>query len=399
MTKWQGIGPAVDAHLALLAQANRGVHIARKIKQAAIKDEVISESLIKQNAGNEWTWRWAIFGASYGHPGADGKPVIEVGIREGQTIAGREQFTADEAAISQGAHLAEREHKMLSRATTHYISGNVVDEVNLFASVAEPEPLFLTDLFTRDGFAILEKPMVVPDLDGNTGIVHPTLKVHIRAIGWSMEEAIFSKQDNLFHQGVSIFLYTTREDYRDGFYRTGMEAGLDYIFEPEMVEADRLIPLEVIPWCFGVNWTSRDSAEYVPGTVPISVAQERRWFMAFMRLCWQEIVVRRQHRPDRPTSRRWERLAKGKLLDYSVLHLRREVDPNYKPKYTGHGLTYRRYTRAHPRRVHLKAMGPARLPDGRMDPQTHRLVWVEAYWSGPEDGPLGPTHKATSVVR
>ena len=325
--------------------------------------------------------------------------MIEVGVQDGQTISGREQFTADEAAISQGAHLAMREHKMLTEATTHYVSATVIDEVDIFASVAEPEPLFDTDLFTPYGFAVLEKPLIVPDLDGNTGIVHPTLKVHIRAVGWSLEEKIFSKSTNSFQPGVSIFCYTTKEDYEEGFYRTGQEAGLDYIFGPEMVESDRMIPLEVIPWCFGVNWTARETAAYEPGTVPIPVAQERRWFMAFMRLCWQEIVVRRVHRPARPDRRRWERLAKGKLLDYSVLHLRREVDPNYKPKYTGTALNYRRYTRGYKMRVHLKKMGPARLSDGRMDPSTHRLIWIEPYWSGPEDGPLGPTHKATSVVR
>ena len=288
---------------------------------------------------------------------------------------------------------------MLTRATSHYISANVVDEINLFASVAEPEPLFETDLFTRDGFAMLEKPLVMPDLDGDTGLVHPTIKVHIRAVGWCREDAIFSNVDQQFHAGVSIFLYTTAEDYEAGFYRTALEAGSDKVYEPSLVADNGVIPVEVIPWSFGVPWAGRDTAIYVPGTVPIPVAQERRWFMAFMRLCWQEIVVRHAHRPDRPTKRRWERLAKGKMLDYSVLRLRREVDPTYKPKYTGTALTYRRYTRAHPRRVHLKSMGPARLPDGRMDPQTHRLVWVEAYWSGPEDGPLGPTHKATSVVR
>ena len=45
MSKWQGIGAAVDAHLALLGQANRGVHIARKIKEATINDRPFTERL------------------------------------------------------------------------------------------------------------------------------------------------------------------------------------------------------------------------------------------------------------------------------------------------------------------------------------------------------------------
>ena len=391
---WQGIGGAVDAHLARLGQANRGVAIARKIHY----DKDVSDETLRQHVGNEWGWRWALFSASYGHVGPDGKPIIELGIREGQTISGREQFTASEVAVNQGAHLAVREHRMLTRATSHYISANVIDEINIFASVAEPEPLFETDLFTRDGFAVLEKPLVMPDLDGTTGRVHPTITTYIRAIGWSREDAIYSNVDDQFHPGVSIFVYTTAEDYENGFYRTSKEAGID-AYDPEMVADNGVVPVEVVPWCFGVNWTARDEAEYVPGTVPIPIAMERRWFMAFMRLCWQDIVVRKVHRPDRPTRRRWERLAKGKMLDYSVLRLRREVDPNYKPRYTGTALNYRRHTRGYPMRVHLKSKGPARLPDGRMDPHTHRLIWIEPYWSGPEDGPLGPTHKATAVVR
>ena len=114
---------------------------------------------------------------------------------------------------------------MLTKATSHYVSANVINEVNLAASLAEPEPIFDTDLFTPYGFAILEKPIVMPDLDPDTGLVHPTIVTHIRAIGWCKEDAIFSSKDDQFHPGVSIFLYTTRDDYEDGFYRTAKAAG------------------------------------------------------------------------------------------------------------------------------------------------------------------------------
>jgi hypothetical protein len=398
MSKWQGISAAVNAHLERLAQANRGILIARKISDNGGRD--INEALLRQHVANEWGWRWAIFGASYGYVGEDGKPQVVAGVREGQTISGREQFSAGDAAINQGANLAVREHTMLTKATTHYVSGNVIDEVTLAANLAEPEPLFDTDLFTPYGFAVLERPIVMPDLDPNTGLVHPHVKVYVRAIGWCYEEAIFSNVDNLFHPGVSIFLYTTADDYTEGFYRTSIEAGFDETYPPENVAVNGLIPIEVIPWCFGVNWQPRDVSVYTPGTVPIPIAQERRWFMAFMRLCWQEIIVRHAVHADRPTNRRWDRMAKGKLLDFSILRLRREVDPNYRPPHVSQGtLTYRQFVRGTWKRVHLSSLGPARLADGRMDPYTHRLKWIEAYWRGPEDGEEGPTHKATSVTR
>jgi hypothetical protein len=398
MTKWQGIGAAVDAHLSRLGFANRGILLAKKIRE----DRDFSEKTVRRFMENDWGWRWVMFSASYGLPDETGRPKIEALIQEGQTISGREQFGAEEVAIEQGAYLGLREQRMLTRATSHYVSANVINEVNLAASLAEPEPIFDTDLFTPYGFAILEKPLEMPDLDPDTGLVHPSIVTHIRAIGWCREEAIFSSKDDAFHPGVSIFLYTTRDDYANGFYASAKAAGKDP-YPPDTVDSgtspDGLTPFEVIPWCFGVDWQGRDIPHYEPGSVPIPVANERRWFMAFMRLCWQEIIVRQVHRPDRPTSRRWERMAKGKLLDYSVLHLRREVDPTYKPEYTGGTLDYHQYVRGAWRRVHLKKMGPARLPDGRMDPNTHRLKWIEPYWRGPEDGPEGPMHKATSVTR
>lgn len=398
MRKWQGIGPAVDAHLARLALANRGILLARRIHE----DKDVSERTVRQFMANEWGWRWSLFSASYGLPDETGRPVIEALIKEGQTISGREQFGAHEVAIQQGAYLGVREQRMLTLATSHYVSANVIDEVSLAASLAEPEPLFDTDLFTPYGFAILEKPLAMPDLDPDTGLVHPSIVTHVRAIGWCREDDIFSSTDDAFHPGVSIFLYTTRDDYANGFYVTALAAGKDP-YSPDNVDpgtADNgLTPVEVIPWCFGVSWEGQDVAHFVPGSVPIPVANERRWFMSFMRLCWQEIIVRKAHRPDRPTSRRWERMARGKLLDYSVLHLRREVDPNYKPEGTGAGLDYRQYVRGTWKRVYYATMGPARLPDGRMNPESHRLKWIEAYWRGPEDGEEGPTHKATSVTR
>ena len=159
----------------------------------------------------------------------------------------------------------------------------------------------------------------------------------------------------------------------------------------------------MIPWRFGVEWAPRaDDVNYhVPGTVPSPVAFQRRWFFAFMRLMWQEIIVRHATHEPRHTHRRWERLAKRKeLLDYTTLRLRRVVDPTYEP--TGMGLP------VGPPGVGagalaaargFRSLGPARLPDGTMDPITHRLVWIEAHWRGPEDGPIGPMHTATSFVR
>ena len=159
----------------------------------------------------------------------------------------------------------------------------------------------------------------------------------------------------------------------------------------------------MIPWRFGVEWSPRDDDinYHIPGTVPSPVAFQRRWFFAFMRLCWQEIIVRHATHEPRQAHRRWERFAKRKeLLDYTTLRLRRIVDPYYTPTGMGLPLDHRVKVRAHWHYAYCSSLGgPARLPDGTMDPATHRLVWIESYWKGPEDGPIGAMHPATSVTR
>ena len=416
--KWSGLAPAVDAHLALWRLAEHSKALSDTILDGNTSTTTLNQAIYDEHLG-----RWITFGMSYGLPDADGKPIIaqqalsdfgfvdtydeidkvlaETLVVDGATISGREQFTAGAQAVFQGALLAHRERKMLREAVTHYVSAEVIDEVTTAAELAEPEPLFHTDLFTPCGFAVLEKPVIVPDLDSETGLPSDKVNVWVRAFGWQHHGGIASTRTHEVGEGVSIFFYTTGQDYMDG-YVTDMRAIGREVAEDSESQAwlDQMLQMEVIPWMFGSEWTTRAEVGHRPGTVPGPVGFQRRWFLAFMRLCWQEIIVRHATHEPRHNHRRWERFAKRKpVLDYTVLRLRRVVDPNYKPSGMGLPLDKRILVRGHWKRVHLKAMGPARLPDGRMDPNTHRLKWIEPYWKGPEDGPLGPMHSATSVVR
>lgn len=76
-----------------------------------------------------------------------------------------------------------------------------------------------------------------------------------------------------------------------------------------------------------------------------------------------------------------------------------EVDPNYQPTGMGIPLEHRVKVRGHWRRVYVRSLGPARLEDGTMNPDSHRLTWIESHWRGPEEGQLGAMHSATSVIR
>lgn len=415
--KWSGLAPAVDAHLSRWSIIRRIVDMTKVGVEGRTERDRDREArrIIQRVADTDAGSRWLVFARSYGLPDEQGIPrapheLIERNAEgsfgltvDGTTVSGRERFTDSGGSLASGMLLMQREAVMLDAAVTHYVSAEVIDEVNEFAEASFPEPLFETDLLTHAGFAVLEKPLQVVDLHIDTGVPDPRVHVQVRAIGWHRHENIASPADGTVGPGVTLFLYTTPDDYLNGYVK---EAAAAYGNEPEHAREDDVdgpfLPIEVIPWRFGVEWTPRpdDITHYIPGTVPSPVAFQRRWFFAFTRLMWQEIVVRHTDREPRQTQRRWDRIAERKpVLDYSTLRLRRVVDPDYVPSGMGIPLEHRVLVRAHPRRQWIPSLGPARLPDGTMDPATHRLIWIEQHWRGPEDGPLGPFHKATSVVR
>jgi hypothetical protein len=396
--EWSGLAPAVDAHLSRWARSDKVIKLAQRFDETRSHDDFAP--WIETYIGHAWT----AFAASYGVPGADGVPRADLMTLDGETIAGRQQMRADQAAIMKGVVLAIREHEMLSKAVSHYVSAEVVQEITEAAHIARNEPLYETDVFTPHGFAVFETPIAFDDLYPETGHVNPDLEVHIRAIGWTTIDAIGTTDpdDLTLKPGVMVYIYTTREDYANGYYRSCRDLGLDAPAPDEI--ADGFLPLEVCAWQFGRPWGVRDSAAHVPGTVPSTVAAERRWFYAFQRLMWQRIIV--PHRPEmkRPERRRLDRVLANRRrpdLDYTVLRLRRAVDPVYERALgTGLPLEHRVRVRGHWKFAYLPGTGlPARDDSGAQIPESHRWTWIEAHWKGPEDGPLGAMDAATAVIR
>lgn len=432
---WSGLAPAVDAHLAHWAHADRHIPLAHEITLGTYGEDSLAEATIRRAVADSHLYRWVVFGSSYGVPDENGNPRIviremdhnvavdpiegtaianfgrdyahdppKVYAVEGSTIMGREQYSGTGAAILQGLNLAVREHEMLRLSTSHYVSGEVMAEISEAAALADNEPLRETDVFTPVGFAVFEEPLVVPDVEPETGAETDDLWIYVRAIGWHVHDGIANIASGKVGKGVTIFFYTTKQDYADGYYRCLVDTGRTPPYEPEEVDTTvGFIPIEVLPWTFDVPWDARHTVGYIPGTVPEAIAYERRWFFAFQRLMWQQIIVQRRDMTiKRPQRRRWERLAQRKpLLDYTVLRLRRIVDPLYEAGVVGTGtpLDHRVLVRGHWRNQYIPSLGPARDAQGRQIPETHRLIWIEPHWRGPEDGPIGAMEHATAVVR
>lgn len=420
MKPWSGLAGAVDLHLHRWSMVERNKKLAVTVIETLDAGEGDAAVVALDRAlQNPTVAQWMKFAASYGIPDDDGNPTatgvrrlpsggaVIPGMVEGATSLGREQFQASEVFIQQGAALMLRELAMLARATSHYVSAEVVQEVTDAAALMTPEPLHRTDLFDLHGFAVLEEAVPFPDYDPESGTVAGDLDVWVRAIGWDTHGGIYNSVDDTVSEGVTLFIYSTAQDMLDGYWAGYVASGRPVDAEDrakvetlEHVAPDTLIILDVIPWRFGAPWTERDVVIYTPGTVPSTVGAMRRWFVALMRLCWQTIVVPQREHLKRSEKRRIELAGQRKpLLDYTVLRLRRVVDPAGHETGTGRPLDHRVVVRAHWRNVHVKSLGPARLPDGTQDPATHRLVWVERHWRGPEDGPIGAMEAATAVIR
>ena len=407
-TNWSGLGPAVDAYLARWSEAHDGAKQLRRIERGG--------RAVRIDFG--WLSLWMQFGKSYGTPNPDGtvspalRPVPVLNARvldEGSTIAGREQLADSWSgdAADTGVWLACREADMLFDAIPHYVSADIVAEVNEAVVDMEPELLFPTDIITPHGFAILEEPILVNDLHPDTGEVVDGLYNAIRAIGWTVEQDVAGRDADgnwVKRGGVTLFLYTSVGDYINVYAESLHEQLAIRAVIPEEWRHghDRILfPIDVAPWAYETEWVGRTGAEYRPGTVLSSISTVRRWFLAFMRLCWQENIIRTRHDDltDRPMRRRWERERPGTNLDLQVLRLRRNVYPDRGETGTGSPLGYRVKVRGFWRRQYYPSLGDARLPDGSMNPQSHRLVWIEEHWRGPEDGDMHSPFKVTSVVR
>lgn len=426
MNKWSGLAPAVDAHLSRWGVSRRGYEISDPLFVGAsdhqlrrhLDDEVegITRRALDRLYANDSAMRWLTFCRSYGLPDDDGKPAPAIHVRDradgdktldlrdGSTISGREQFTDTGESIIQGLLMIRREYEMLNQAVTHYVSAEVCEEITWAAEEMPPEMLFESDLFTPAGFAVLEHPLAVVDLNIDTGLPDPRVHIHIRAIGWHQHSGIMSPVDQTVGDGVTLFLYTTPTDYRNGYLTELAATGVDRdaVWASEADVDGPFLPVEVIPWRFGAPWVAKPDnvIRHIPGTVPSPVAFQRRWFLAFMRLCWQEIIVHRPEHQPRQMLRKWARAANRKaLLDYTTLRLRRVVDPDYVASGTGTPLDHRVKVRGHKKRQWYPSLGDARLPDGSINPESHKLIWVDAHIRGPEDGPMGAWHPATSFVR
>lgn len=306
------------------------------------------------------------------------------------------------------------EYEDLALSETHYVSHSVMASVQIAAESADPEPIFPTDLPCPRGLIVFESPLMLSDV-GEDGALDPDTEVPVRAISWATHRVTKIHDDGTKTEGDGIryVLYNSFDsyDFEDAeIYDDKREENIPKATRERVIEASRELGIWVIEtsgWSFGSPWGDGGWIKWddMPeGQVHSSAAVIRRFLLAYFRWTWQRIIVPTTYRPKRPEMKRG--LRGGLTMEdgyIKVLRLRREVEHTARfdrgeesDEFT---FDHQFMVRGHWRRQWYKSLGPAQLPDGSFNPDSHRLVWIEPFIKGNPYGPLIIGHDVSAAVR
>jgi hypothetical protein len=293
-------------------------------------------------------------------------------------------------------HVVNAEFLALNEGETHYVSLAVQETVKAAADVLEPEPLYETDMPCPSGVIVFERPLLHNDLHPDTGQPVDGLTMPIRAISWCQTGVV--TPDGRQVAGITYCLYAEHESFLRYYVETYRRVVRDDPDElAELTESGRLQRAwltDTSGWAYGVVWDDEVYGE--------TVSWARRFLLAYWRWTWQRILVPVPHTPSRAERKLNARIRRPPLEDghIKVLRLRREVEAERRDDYTYQGVYDHQFlVRGHWRRQWYKSLGPAVTADGKFNPESHRLVWVEPFVKGNPNGPLVLGHNVTAAVR
>lgn len=414
-----GPAGALELHLRKFSEVHREFQYADRLSGVARGGGFVT--LNGRQAHN--LLNWLHFASTYSKPAAQIDPetgrlgaVDDAGAPAAAFVDGRSNAeqeiiltpeTFDRATMLTSVVMAQTEYQMLDRSQTVFLSDAMKALVTEAADLAEPEPLFDSDIPFDAGLIVFETPLLLDDLHPETGdpIGKPVMPV--RAIGWS-RAAVGARDGSGEVEGIVLINYTDRDAYNSIFIPAMREIVSDEI---EAMEADHdrwMWPIEFHPWAFGSSWVGIDHlGEQSQGKIVSPVAYNRRWVLSLFRIMWQRIIKPEHWEPT--TRKQMDRLPKGRrpmMLDgegMKVLALRRFVESTERSESAGDDVDwphpYRIPVEPHWRRQHYPSMGPARNEDGSWNQDSHRLVFIARHARGPEHLPLKETHQVVAVVR
>lgn len=282
------------------------------------------------------------------------------------------------------------EEKCMRGEPTTFISGDIVDMLEVASETLECEPLRTTDIISPCGFIYLERPLVVEigseHYNGSEGET-----VGIRAMSWRTSDNVLAN-DGTNVGGLCVYIYSDAGCLR---YITG---GKHLI--PSVIPDSTLRLLDTSGWAYNQPWREPEEGESFgwDGNVVVAapdVVIQRNFMLSLFRFMWQELLVR-----ERPTAgelprsiRRGATRTLGLEEPITILKLRRTRTSSGATTGDGSRLDHRVLVRGHWRNQYYPSLGHVDSPE------SHRLIWIEPHVKGPEGADFKTKPKATAVVR
>lgn len=316
-------------------------------------------------------WWKSPAGASYGN--SFGRLAADNGTKKlGDLDATRDLY---ETNFAQPGSMAAFEASRLNIAPTYRVEAEMCDLVKFASRSMKRESLRFEDLPTATGFAWMERPFELVDVNGRT--------LYVKAFAWGLQRIVWGSDKTTpvkdEHLGIWLSLYDDTADQRSevwSMHRRMKERG---IFSP------RLSYIHGEPWTFGTAFdrlqaTAEEMEE--KGLSPEaadSAIEWRRWIGAFFALVQQKVPRLETHHSDRGQARRLLRAKMELPAEVIVVTLRKtKYDRSGDGEPSDVPWTHRWWvgaaTGGHWHTYHTKD-GP-------------KQRWVLPYVKGPEDRPL-----------
>jgi hypothetical protein len=305
---------------------------------------------------------------------------------------------------------------------TMFVSAHMVGQLQSLIPSFEDEPLWLTDLPDEKGVVFFEDPVRSYLSDKNEADPgwtegDSTIDYWIKGFAYRrVRNSVVEIERNRVHFRINIQA-PPNDPAADDRRMLAFESNDGIIVWPLFDAGEMFVaagqwashgypPMLPMPFCaipFGPRIDDVDERTMT------DLYQMRQIIVTLFRLVWQYIPAEMEHFP-RAERRRMERIARKhkKLPDdgeeIKIRHLRRlEVVEEHEPREvdTHHEwvLDHRIVVKGHPRDQWYPSLGPARLPDGSWNPDSHRKIWIEPHERGPEGSPLVLKHALDVVIR
>ena len=267
----------------------------------------------------------------------------------------------------------DAEHFALKQATLFYVSQNM-SELAMHAGAKMPDQhLLASDCPVRTGFMLLEKSWYRPDINGRV--------LGIKAALWSSVEQLAKEGD---FEGGALDVPLEEATHTKVTFYSDIEDPVDE-YSQEWREDVNLLRRSGLPRLTPVfSSVIRFGLDLQQVQDPFT-KEALRALMATWSLMQQQVAVTSDGEVRKATAKRMKK--KKSELRYKLVTLRRRSGGNGQGD-GGKEWSCRWHVRGHWRQQHYKSLGPARLPDGSMNPKSHRVIWINEQVRGPDDKPV-----------